>query len=251
MLSFTLAEYRECLELARDSGYRFAGFHETLGESSSPTIFVRHDIDYAPRFMPAMARLETEAGVHSTYCVQLASPWYSVQTAPNRAVIQSVIDQGHWLGLHFDASGIPSDLEVRDRVVADAERLGDEFNVPVSVVSFHNPGRRRIDHLELPGGLIHTYAPWFFRDIGYVSDSNQDWRGKDLRRILAHREFMRLQLLIHPFWWRDEPLTLGEKLQALAGELGIKLEDLAEPEHLAIIRHERAGHRPGGVPTQK
>jgi hypothetical protein len=251
LLSFTLAEYRDCLELANISGYRFAGFDETLAEPDSPAIFLRHDIDYAPRFIPAMAGIEFEMGVRSTYCVQVASPWYSVDTGANHAVIQSVIDQGHWLGLHFDASTIASDVEVCERVVAESSRLGDMFGVPVRVVSFHNPGRRPIDHLELPDGLIHTYAPRFFRDVGYVSDSNQDWRGKNLRQILARREYVRLQLLIHPFWWRVEPLTVGAKLEALAGELGIDLEDLAQPEHLAIMKLEAAGHHLRQGPTQK
>jgi hypothetical protein len=250
-LRFTLSEYRECLELAFSSGYRFAGFHESLTEPDSPVIFLRHDIDYAPRFIPAMAGLESDLGVRSTYCVQLASPWYGVDSGPNRAVIQSVVDQGHWLGLHFDASAIASDAEVPDRVVAEADRLGDQFGVPVRVVSFHNPGRRRIDHLELPDGFIHTYAPRFFTEIGYVSDSNQDWRGKDLRRILARREYVRLQLLIHPFWWREEPLTLGAKMEAMAAELGIPLEELAQPEHLAIMKLEAARQPSGQGPAQK
>lgn len=242
-LGFTLAEYRECLELAKSSGYQFAGFDETQScpESQSPTIFLRHDIDYAPRFMSSMAQIEAELGVRSTYCVLLGSPWYRIDDPANHAIIESAIEQGHWLGLHFDASAIPSDGDVPECVIAEARRLGEQFGVHVRVVSFHNPGRRRIDHLELPPGLIHTYAPKFFREIAYVSDSNQDWRGKDLRLILARREFPRLQLLIHPFWWREQPLTLGDKMEAFAQELGIGLEDLAEPEHMAIIARERAG----------
>ena len=246
VLTFTLADYRACLESALNRGYRFAGFHEAVAASESPTIFLRHDIDYAPRFMSAMAQIEAELAVRSTYCVLLDCPWYRLDAPENRAVVESVIDQGHWLGLHFDASGIGSDEEVIDRVVAGADRLGRDFGQQVNVVSFHNPGRRQIKHLELPTPLIHTYAPRFFDEIAYVSDSNQDWRGKHLMQILDRVEYRRLQLLIHPFWWREEALTLGDKMQAMANELGIPLNELAQPEHLEIIDRERRARRPTG-----
>ncbi len=238
--SFTLANYRHYLELAHSCGYTFRGFHESEA-SSSREILLRHDIDYAPRFAPPLAEIEAGLGVRATYCVLLDCPWYRLHAPRHRAALRAVLDCGHWLGLHFDASAIASDDDVRRRVIEDAARLGAEFDVQVQVVSFHNPGRRPVAHLTLPEPLIHTYSRPFFQDIAYISDSNQDWRGNDLAAVLRRRQYLRLQLLIHPFWWRQEPMTLGEKLRGLADELGIGLEDLAQPEHLEIIASEEAG----------
>ena len=161
--------------------------------------------------MPPMSAIEAELGIRATYCLHVDSRWYSVDTPQNRAAIAETLDAGHWLGLHFDASSIQSDAQARDRVVGQARMLGQTFGRDVRVVSFHMPGRRHVDHLELPDDLVNTYASRFFVEIGYVSDSNHNWRGVDLEDVLARRVHDRLQLLIHPFWWRPEAATMRSK----------------------------------------
>ncbi len=235
--SFTLDEYGEYLEIAKSSGYRFCGFHEPAADDEL-VIYLRHDIDFTPRFIPPMADIEAQAGVRATYCVQLACPWYDLEAAESRLAVRYALQRGHWLGLHFDATAIGSDGEIRERVGADAARLAIAFSTEIRTVSFHEPGTRGVDHLELPAPLISTYGRPFFKDIGYVSDSNQRWRGKDLRQLLAGREHPRLQLLVHPFWWRTDPSTVGYKLRALAAELEVPVEELAGPVNMAIIRAE-------------
>src|SRR3984893_221546 len=206
---FTLEEYRHYLELALAHGYRFVGF-ESLDEArahGSPEILLRHDVDYAPKFMPPMAAIEAQLGVRATYCVHVDSRWYSIEEPGNQQAIATTLDAGHWLGLHFDASSIEADRQARERVAEQARRLGQAFSREVRAVSFHMPGRRRVDHLALPGGLINSYEARFFVDIGYASDSNQNWRGVDLEDVLRRRAHDRLQLLIHPFWWRPLPAS--------------------------------------------
>ena len=89
--------------------------------------------------MSPMAQIEAELGVQSTYCVLLGSPWYRIDDPANHAIIESAIEQGHWLGLHFDASAIPSDGDVPECVIAEARRLGEQFGVHVRVVSVSQP----------------------------------------------------------------------------------------------------------------
>jgi hypothetical protein len=239
---FTLEEYRGYLELAVACGYRFVGFTslDDRGVRAGPEILVRHDVDYAPRFMPRMAAIEAELGVRATYCVHIDSLWYSIDTPENRAAIADTLDAGHWLGLHFDASSIESDSEVLDRVVEQARRLGQTFSRDVDVVSFHMPGRRPVDHLALPAGLVNTYEPRFFGEIGYASDSNQNWRGVDLEDVLRRRAHDRMQLLIHPFWWRDEPATMRSKIEAFAVEIGVDMDEIVTTEQWQLIQEEEA-----------
>ena len=239
---FTLEEYRGHLELALASGYRFVGFEslDDPADRAGPEILLRHDIDYAPEFMPPMAAIEAELGVRATYCLHIDSRWYSIDTRANRAAIAETLGAGHWLGLHFDASSIASDRQARDRVVEQAQRLGGTFSRDVRVVSFHMPGRRRVDQLALPGGLINSYESRFFTEIGYVSDSNQNWRGVDLEDVLRRRAYDRLQLLIHPFWWRPQPATMRSKMQALADQIGIDVHEIVTPEQWQLMEEQEA-----------
>jgi hypothetical protein len=235
--NFTLDEYRRYLALAVAEGYRFVSFEslDDPGERSAPEILLRHDIDYSPTFMPPMSAIEAELGIRATYCLHVDSRWYSVDTPQNRAAIAETLDVGHWLGLHFDASSIESDAQARDRVVEQARMLGQTFGRDVRVVSFHMPGRRHVDHLELPDDLVNTYASRFFVEIGYVSDSNHNWRGVDLEDVLARRVHDRLQLLIHPFWWRPEAATMRSKMYALADGIGVDVHEIVTPEQWELM----------------
>jgi hypothetical protein len=239
---FTLDEYRRYLALAVAEGYRFVSFDslDEPGERSGPEILLRHDIDYSPMFMPPMSAIEAELGIRATYCLHIDSRWYSIDTPQNRAAIVETLDAGHWLGLHFDASGVASDTDARDRVVEQARSLGEAFARDVRVVSFHMPGRRQVDHLELPDELINTYASRFFVEIGYVSDSNHNWRGVDLEDALARRAHDRLQLLIHPFWWRPEPATMRSKMCALADGIGVDVYEIVTPEQWELMDQQEA-----------
>lgn len=240
--SFTLDEYGGYLASAISEGYRFVGFDsiDAAGDPAEPVILLRHDVDYDPAFMQPMAEIEAGLGVRSTYCLQVDSPWYSVDEPGNRGAIAATLNAGHWIGLHFDASSMESDAQVTEGIVEQAQRLGSEFSRDVRVVSFHMPGRRRVDHLALPDGLINTYSSRFFVEIGYVSDSNQNWRGVDLGEVLRIRAHRRLQLLIHPFWWRPRPATMRSKLQALADRLGIDVREIATPEQWQLIDEREA-----------
>jgi hypothetical protein len=237
---FTLEEYRRYLVLAVEKGYGFVSF-ESLDDPrrrTGPEILLRHDVDYAPKFMPPLAAVEARLGVLSTYCVHVDSPWYSIDAPENRAAIAETLAHGHRLGLHFDASTIELDSQARDCIVEQASRLAQAFSHEVRVVSFHMPGRRRVDHLSLPSPLINTYAPRFFTEIGYVSDSNQNWRGVDLADVLKRRAYDRFQLLIHPFWWRSKPGTMRRKLEALSDDLGVDIHEIVTSEQWELIEQD-------------
>lgn len=235
---FTLERYRTYLDAALGAGYRFARFDEL--DTPPPLVLLRHDVDYSPRHAVEMARLERAAGVTATYCVHSACPWYDAGHAPHAEAIAAVLEQGHALGLHFDASETESDEEVVEGVLADAARLESLFGARVSAVSFHMPGRRAVTHVELPEPLVNTYGPRFFDEIAYLSDSNQDWRGNDdPAALFASRFAERVQLLIHPFWWRTSYGTIGGKLSELAAELGVPLERIATHEQMELIRAGR------------
>ncbi len=242
---FTWARYGGHLDAALGAGYAFTGF-DTLREGAAPdmSILLRHDVDYDPAWVAPMAALETQRGIASTWFVLTTSPLYSLDEPRTREAIEGLLSDGHALGLHFDASLIESDEEALAGVDEKAGLLEESFGVRVGAVSFHMPGRRGAAHLELPGGRVNTYAPRFFDEIGYISDSNQDWRGTDLDAELRARTHRCLQLLIHPFWWREEYGPIIPKLERLAADHGIDPREIITPEQREIAAAAEAA-RPG------
>ena len=238
---FTWKTYELYLKAALASGYRFISFAEFFDQTtfpSSPFILLRHDIDYDPLWALFIGRLEAEHGVRSTYFFQRGSPFYQFESAETMAIVEELLRKGHWLGLHFDATRIVEDNEVIERVDRIADELQGMFGSAITAVSFHMPTYRSVKHLRLRNNRINTYGPLFFEKIEYISDSNQDWRGKDVLQVLRDGTIPRIQLLIHPIWWRERYMSLSEKIEELSAKLGLSVDEILTSEQRALIHHE-------------
>ena len=235
---FTWAYYDACLSAARASNYRFIGFSEVGDASrlpSDPFLLLRHDIDYDPELAGPLASREAQQAVRATYFFQSDSRFYDLASPRVVAIVRRILDEGHWLGLHFDANNIQDDETIIRQVETVAQAMEARFQRPVEAVSFHMPTYRPISHLRLRKRRVNAYGPVFFGPIEYVSDSNQDFRGKDLLAILRAGALPRLQLLIHPFWWRPEFSSLITKMEALASKLDLSLGELLTAEQRTAI----------------
>jgi hypothetical protein len=219
----TFDEYGRLIALGPPS-VRFAD------ELPDRALLLRHDIDDRPKWIEPMACVEAERGAVSTYCLQVRSRFYALDEEADRAV-RTLLACGHELGLHFDSSAMASDDEVLEGVAREAALLSERYSTPVRVVSFHMPGVRPVGHLELPAPLINTYAPRFFGEIAYLSDSNQNWRGKDPEAEL--RAARRIQFLTHPTLWSGRPLRAI--LEEQAARLGTTVQELATEDQKAVM----------------
>lgn len=219
----TFEEYGRLIALGPPS-VRFAD------ELPERALLLRHDIDDRPQWIEPMARVEAQRGAVSTYCLQVRSRFYGLDDEADRAV-RVLLDCGHELGLHFDSSVMASDDAVLEGVIREVALLEARYETTVRVVSFHMPGVRPVGHIELPASLINTYAPRFFTEIAYLSDSNQNWRGKDPETEL--RRARRIQFLTHPTLWSGRPLRaiLAEQ----AARLGTTVEALATDDQKAVM----------------
>lgn len=234
---FTYAAYAAMLDAAIAAGYRFASFEEAAAPTADPIILLRHDIDYDPRFVAPISRIEADRGVRATYFFQRDSRFYAAEAPVTAAAIQQVLADGHWLGQHVDATEIPNDADVLRAVESQCQAQEQRFlptGQRIRAVSFHMPTRRPVGHLQLPGDRINTYAPIFFTDIEYASDSNQHWRGRDILHTIARRP-RALQVLTHPIWWRDIFRPARAILHDLAAHLGIPIHDIVTPEQEALL----------------
>ncbi len=237
---FTWGMYELYLKTALASGYRFISFAELYDRASFPSfrfILLRHDIDYDPVWALSIGRLEAMHGVRSTYFFQTDSLFYRVESPETISIVTELLNKGHWLGLHFDATRIPEDNDVVEQVDRMADELQGRFGSAVAAVSFHMPTYRPVKHLKLRNNRINTYGPLFFEKIEYMSDSNQDWRGKDVLHALGEGLIRRIQLLTHPIWWRERYQPLSAKIEELGAKLGISVDEILTPEQRALINH--------------
>lgn len=215
---FSLEAYSALLSALRERGYRDVEFPDA--EPSSPHLVLRHDVDMTIESAVRMAEVEAGLGMRSAFFVLLRSELYNPLSGHGERGIRRILELGHRLGLHFDASLYPGlDEGDLDRLcAAECSQLESWFGISVRMVSFHRPAPAFLGLERDIGGRGHTYQPCYFRDIAYCSDSRGGWHhGHPLEK--AGTAGRALQLLTHPVWWdssgREAP---AERLDRLAVE---------------------------------
>jgi len=226
---FSLTGYRALITRFRDLGYQFRSFTDNTLQQGARHLLLRHDVDICLARAVMLARLESELHIQSLYCVLLTSELYNPLSRENISHVRELIALGHEVGLHFDVS-VYNDRErplaperMTEHVAMEAARLTEIVRVPVRVMSFHIPAKPLQGLAERIAGLIHTYEPRFFSEIGYVSDSSGEWRYGHPSEHPKVRDGAALQLLTHPVWWaRAEsscsPLTTLDEVSCGAAE---------------------------------
>jgi len=208
-LDYRLDSYAGLLRSFRDAGYEFGRFED--GRPAAGEILLRHDIDLSLDRALAMAERERELGVRSTYCVLLSAPAYDLTRPRNLRLLGRIADLGHDLALHFDThrywstTADPGRAIIEAKVTDELDVLGRLLGDQPSTVSFHMPPDWVLDRAFEP--FANTYAPAFFDDIGYRSDSSQKWRS-----AAPFDEGLpdRFQLLVHPGLWHAAHRPMAE-----------------------------------------
>ncbi|OIM99455.1 hypothetical protein BFR57_02500 [Idiomarina sp. MD25a] len=169
-------------------------------------VILRHDVEFSVKGALALARIEHELGIKSTFFFLQTSD-YNCFDRHEAERIREIISLGHDVGLHYDAS-LFEDMKVDPVVAAKLQIKLFEcfFNVKVHAMSSHMPMRSgkafSID------GVIDTYDPLYLRDIKYISDSNQVWRENiSTKGLLEHQQ---IHLLLHENTWSDDGLSIFE-----------------------------------------
>ncbi|MCH8024907.1 MAG: hypothetical protein IIB43_09390 [Candidatus Marinimicrobia bacterium] len=206
---FSHDHYRHCLEKALGLGYRFA----TMGEyvdgvaAEGKIILMRHDEDFSPEAAKALADMEADLGVRSTYFFRYHARQYNLLSLANMALLQQLRGQGHEIGLHGETHALPalrdqaSELLKRER-----ELLTLLVGVEVTGLSRHEPARTGSSASDkVPPGFKYEAYSDQFSGLKYISDSSAHWREGCMCQHIG--EVDRLYILTHGFWWyRQTPL---------------------------------------------
>ena len=209
-VEYRLDAYESLLESFQDAGYEFSGFDPT--DPPEPgEILLRHDVDLSVARALAMAECEHRLGVQSTYCLLAGAPAYELMRPRTVRMLQRIAKLGHDIALHFDPHAYwkhddnpDSDL-VAAKVDDELTLLSRLLDREISTASFHMPPPWVLDRSYEP--FVNTYAPPFFSEIEYFSDSSQKWTTQPpFPNGLAET----FQLLVHPGLWHDEHRPMAE-----------------------------------------
>jgi hypothetical protein len=197
--SFSTATLRLLLRAGHQGGFTFATFEQVLDLEWGRVCVIRHDVDSDPGAAYAVAELEAEEGVRSTYFVMLRSPVYNVFGRANQELVEQIAALGHAIGLHYDPA-FPTKRGRSHTEQIEVERgvLEELLGVPVGAVAFHQP--------SLVPGAFEIEVEGVVKANGlagyhFLSDSNQDPRVFETLDVFRSGDPPRLQLLIHPMWW--------------------------------------------------
>jgi len=61
--------------------------------------------------------------------------------------------------------------------------------------------------------MINAYSKYLKSNFGYCSDSNGYWRFERLEDVLKEAKHEKLQVLTHPGWWVETPMSPRQRIQ--------------------------------------
>lgn len=170
---WTLDALADIYRLSFERGYTNAFFTRTPPDG--PFIYWRHDVDFCPYAALAVATMECQLGVWSTFFFRRDAPFYNMRDPVVDGIETSILRMRHRVGVH-------------------ASRGDDELDIYAA----HKPSP---DDL---GGSdpYNAYADHYFGDeCKYLSDSQQRFREGPLEAFLDPDRYPRLQINLHPEWW--------------------------------------------------
>src|ERR1700722_14648896 len=219
---YTPEAYVGLIEAMKSHGYRFAVFEETVRDKEK-IVYLRHDVDYSPRWAAEFACLNEHCGVIGTFCFQLRGSAYNLASAETQRHVEDIIGRGQCVALHFAFVSSPAgDLaEIAHLVRSDLDIAVSFVPAMKPFFSWHNPSlvpnliERTLD-LDVPG-LANLYGRRYFCDTIYRSDSNWRYTLEEWGELICigHK---RIQLLFHPYLWMPRGRDLEEVLSRTFAE---------------------------------
>ena len=209
---FTVGNYRELLQLAKKNFRVTCYANIPWGDKF---VLWRHDMDISLNRGLSLAKIENAEGVKATYFLNPHSEFYNIAELSQCKIIQDIILNGHDIGLHFDAAfyNVKSEKDLDVFISQEANYLYALFGVKPTAFSFHNPVTTHLDCEEdYYGGLMNCYSKRFKEEVPYCSDSNGYWRFRRLYDVLKEGKDYCLQVLTHPGWWQDKPISPRQKI---------------------------------------
>jgi hypothetical protein len=148
----------------------------------------------------------------------LHSEMYNLLSSPSREIIESILQRGHRIALHFSAGfygAIDTDTDaLPDRIDEERELVHRLFGQEIAVVSFHQPKASILEN-KIKIRCCNTYDREDMAGYHYISDSNMTWRETCPTILFHERRYAHLQLLLHPEWWTEHEQPIEQKYETM------------------------------------
>jgi peptidoglycan/xylan/chitin deacetylase (PgdA/CDA1 family) len=186
-------------------------------------IILRHDCDLSIIQAHALAQIEKESGVRSSFFILVHNSVYNPGAENNRDLLREMVDEGFEIGLHFDISyyGDVDDVGLEEKASREAEILSEIIGKNVQSVSIHNPsvtGRYPIFEK-----FINAYDPAVFSEEVYWSESRMAPR-KDVWEFVNRANERTLQVLMHPLHFTENGFGYEMIFLSHLEELALQLD---------------------------
>ncbi|RLB40374.1 MAG: hypothetical protein DRH12_10115 [Deltaproteobacteria bacterium] len=194
---FTHQRYNEIIQTLKSNGYHFLKFSEYPKACRfSPVVILRHDVDRHPRKSLALALLEHELGVRSTYFFRVK------RCSFNLAIMKLIKEMGHEIGYHYeDLSCCGGDhLSAWQSFKRNLSLFSPVCTV--RTIAMHgspfSPWDNRnlwdyYDYREL-GISLEAYRDIDWSRFIYLTDTGRNWNGKhNLRDKVRLGDFVQME----------------------------------------------------------
>lgn len=226
---FSLEIYAGILEKAKSLGYEFPTVSELRAGAHSRNRFLllRHDIDVSPRYALAMAKLEHQRGIRSSFYVLLHSLYYNPAAAPHWEALREIVSMGFEVGLHYETDFFENrGLDPLEGVLHDVAALENILQIKIVSVSQHRPASSTFLQ-KLNEHYVDAYNHDLMHNVRYISDSGFKWRGETLMALLGKED--RIHALLHPVTWTfgdsDMTNTYRRASEEITSEIHGSLEE--------------------------
>jgi len=204
--NYSMEGYEGLLQMLNSRGFKASTFLDSSEKELK--VFLRHDVDADLEAAVAMAELECNLGIRSTYFLMLTSPLYNLLNNEFARLGRRLVSLGHAVGLHYDEN-YNSSIRMNSSdtsldIQAQAALIGKLLACEIKAVSFHQPSSNVLKSPPETHPLANAYDFLGKADSAYVSDSNR--REGFMEDILSFtmegpKRVKSLQILIHPMWW--------------------------------------------------
>jgi hypothetical protein len=197
-MQFSFTFFENLLREILAHGYTFSRFDQTSA-GGTKQFYLRHDVDISPLCAQTLGQISAKLGVRANYFFQLNSETYNLLSDGNLSILRGLRAAGHCVGLHVDEQLTGEDEEKISSTLAWFSRTVAPID---PVVSFHRPSRSVVG--KEYQAFVNAYAPSFFSEDCYLSDSRRSGEFYPILRDWLAKGKPRIQLLLHPEWWYPE-----------------------------------------------
>ncbi len=197
---FSIESYKELISGFRKAEYSFIKFTDRKNNmGGTPYVIMRHDVDFCLQSALGLAEIENKLGVKSTFFFLLRSSFYNLIGNNEQKIVRQIFELGHEIALHFDVNAYANDyLSGFSNEISILKSYYPQLTT--KIVSIHRPGDiKALLSKNFP--VAHTYEDRFFRKIGYISDSDGEWKYGHPFESKAFLSKQPIQLATHPLWW--------------------------------------------------